>query len=244
MSEYMCQIDASLARIAAMATEDEQVVIVDDGGVAARRRSLLAQGVGRRRVFGLDKIKSSGKHAESLAKLALARDGMIRSSGAGNLWLVCGGVGTGKSTLAVDVAIRGHYASVIFKYADSIWREYQAQRERFGFEGQEYWVRRFAFTTSIRDGRGVMEGCRSNLMVLDDGQLFLYKGAPSEQARRDLLHRIVDDRLSNGLDTLLVGNWELDGLCDVFGDAIMDRIRGAQGVNRGAVYQFTWESLR
>lgn len=96
----------------------------------------------------------------------------------------------------------------------------------------------------VVDGRGLRVRSHRSLLVVDECQLLLSSGMASEISRRDVLHRIVDDRLGNGLDTLLIGNWDFGRVAGVLGDAIADRVRFSGNQGLGGFYHFEWGSLR
>lgn len=234
------KLEAQLARMEGMCGDD--VVAVPFSRAAELQRSLVAQNVPSRYVFGHSQMADSWQGGVKELRGILQE--MAAVGGRGCLWVLCGGVGTGKTTLAVDLALCGAYEAVRWFSGDSLWREYNDQRERRGWDAQDYWLRQFGWGAMVKNELGLRVRSHRSLLVVDECQLLLSSGMASEISRRDVLHRIVDDRLGNGLDTVLIGNWDFGRVATVLGDSIADRVRFSGNQGLGGFYHFEWGSLR
>ena len=134
----------------------------------------------------------------------------------GNLLLI-GSVGTGKTHLGVAIARsndRGEYTTLMRMIRD---------------------IRRAYSKDENVSEQGIIDKWASRrLLVIDE--IGVQHATNAEQL---LVYEVINDRYIQSLPTVLISNETVDGMTEILGERVMDRL-----AENGRVVAFTWDSYR
>ncbi len=182
------------------------------------RQKSECENLERRGIRGrmLDMTFDTYEAASQEQKTALERCMQYVDGLDGNLLLI-GSVGTGKTHLGVAIARsddHGEYTTLMRMIRD---------------------IRRAYRKDENVSEQGVIDKWASRrLLVLDEIGV-----QHSTNAEQLLIYEVINDRYIQNLPTVLISNETVDGMTQVLGERVMDRL-----AENGRVVAFTWESYR
>lgn len=132
---------------------------------------------------------------------------------------IAGSIGSGKTHLAA--AMMYEWIKRKGKF-DSDKRQYIFDAPRMIVSAELFMKQREVISNSQSEWRFLKAICEKSFLVIDD----IGTEKPTE-AKRELLHVIINRRYSDGKPFIITGNLDLNGLGELYDDRIASRIAGA-----------------
>ena len=225
------ELEERMARLVELCPAEDVVCAAAADGAARRRWLRRLRECGFPAQYCEEVLRlNDGAPSGSVRAAERLYDGMRRVAGKGCLWLLSGKRGTGKTVAVCRLARDGGYSKCWYFSGDELYREKLARAEE-GYGGEVVWRRDVC-------------GREGSLLVLDEAQRWVDDGDERRRLAVEFFEDVINRRLDAGVDTVVVGNWDEDGLARAVPDSVVSRLNGARRVGRGGVVFCSWGGMR
>jgi DNA replication protein DnaC len=221
MADSKSQLAAHDALISAARRSSPELMSVDEKNMVNRK---IKAGIPERFIGrGLDEYTTDRPGQERAARQVRGYiDNLPAVIAAGKCLMLLGSVGTGKTHLACSIVQAAIESGRRARY-ETVMNTIRRIRETWGRQSQE------------TERQVLAELAGLDLLVMDEiGQQY---GTDNEKV---LLYDVINSRYEKRLPTVVVSNFNVDGVGDYLGERVIDRLRE----NGGSAIIFEWDSYR